>query len=114
MVRNLNPQSGMPDRYVGALRALSLAVFARVEEKHRSCNDPVWVPDIFSSSTSQLMLQWIISLLGIVSPSYHGGSLASTEAQRASSGTLLIYAIPTFSFQGSLTSQFSLTEVFKR
>ena len=65
------------------------------------------------------MLQLIITLLGIASPSQHGGSpvftgLASTEAQIGFSGTPLVYAIPTFSFQGSHTSQFSITELFKR
>lgn len=65
------------------------------------------------------MLQLSITLLGIASPSQHGenpvfAGLPPTEAQIDFSETLLVYAIPTFLFQGSYTSQFSVTEVFKR
>lgn len=65
------------------------------------------------------MLQLSITLLGIASPSQRGenpvfAGLPPTEAQIDFSETLLVYAIPTFLFQGSYTSQFSVTEDFKR
>lgn len=127
MVRNLQMQSGMLDWYDKALTALGPALLAWVGEKHRSCNDtvcksweqPLCFPDIWSCRTRQLVLHLIITLFGIASPSQCSGSpvftgLASREAQIDFSGTLLVYAIPTFSFQGSHASQFSVTEVFKR
>lgn len=126
-VTNWKTQSGMLVWYFGTLKALSLAIFVWVEEKHWTCHDivyksweqPLCFPDIEVQGQDSLCPNWSL-LLGIASPSsQHGGSpvytgLASSEAQVDSSGTLLVYAIPTFSYQGSHTSQFSITEVFKR